>query len=91
MSKDGFTGNKGLEFISEDTDDVVFKIGPGEPFVGKTLRDEFAMAAMQGLLSNQAAVKGANKASEMLHQELNYFIAFESFKLADAMLKARGE
>ncbi len=50
--------------------------GWGEPFKGMTLRDYFAAKAMQALIDNDG-----------LFSE----IPTQSYELADAMLKARGE
>ena len=48
---------------------------------GMTLRDYFAAKAMQGLCSNLKYQQSSNQAE----------IVSESFKIADAMLKARGK
>lgn len=47
-----------------------------------TLRDQFAMSAMQGILSNEAMIAGVIKASAE-------WVSREAYIMADAMLNAR--
>ncbi|HGW4594122.1 TPA: hypothetical protein ACNH0U_003701 [Proteus mirabilis] len=47
------------------------------------LRDKFAMAAMNGILSNHCMIDNATEQSVV-------WVAKESYQMADAMLKARG-
>lgn len=48
-----------------------------------TLRDKFAMAAMQGILANPGQLDNVN-------DEVAKWVASDAFLVADAMLKARG-
>ncbi|NBL88863.1 hypothetical protein [Proteus sp. G2673] len=48
-----------------------------------SLRDEFAMAAMNGILSNHCMIDNVTEQSVV-------WVAKESYLMADAMLKARG-
>jgi len=48
-----------------------------------TLRDKFAMAAMQGILSNPAMIDTAT-------DQTIEWVAKNAYQMADAMLKARG-
>ena len=48
-----------------------------------TLRDQFAMAAMNGILSNHCMIGNVTEQSVV-------WVAKESYQMADAMLKARG-
>lgn len=61
------------------------------PIEGMTLRDYFAAKALQGLCANPGGPFQANSMSgwAIVNCELDD-IAKESYKLADAMLKARG-
>jgi hypothetical protein len=54
---------------------------------GPTLRDNFAMAALQGLLSNESAMLGITVTSEQ--GKGNQLLASHCYALADAMMKAR--
>jgi hypothetical protein len=54
--------------------------GWGEPFKGMTLRDYFAAKAMTGLLT-----------AEIVGEYSNEHVAEISYRIADAMLKAREE
>ncbi|EMD1499368.1 hypothetical protein VQU57_002245 [Proteus mirabilis] len=47
-----------------------------------TLRDQFAMSAMQGILSNEAMIAGVIKESAE-------WVSREAYIMADAMLNAR--
>jgi len=55
--------------------------GWGEPFKGMTLRDYFAAKAMQAFISSPSLKDDADEHS----------VAASAYKVADAMLKARGE
>jgi hypothetical protein len=59
--------------------------GWGEPFKGMTLRDYFAAKAMQAILSSDRYIGliGVNRYEQRT--------AEDAYKMADAMLKARGE
>lgn len=48
-----------------------------------TLRDKFAMEAMNGILSNHCMIDNVTEQSAA-------WVAKESYQMADAMLKARG-
>ncbi|HBC6355093.1 MAG: hypothetical protein ACTH3P_06805 [Proteus vulgaris] len=48
-----------------------------------SLRDQFAMAAMNGILSNHCMIDNVTEQSVV-------WVAKESYLMADAMLKARG-
>ncbi|MER1962332.1 hypothetical protein KC821_14645 [Proteus vulgaris] len=48
-----------------------------------SLRDKFAMAAMNGILSNHCMIDNVTEQSVV-------WVAKESYLMADAMLKARG-
>jgi hypothetical protein len=54
--------------------------GWGEPFQGMTLRDYFAAKAMTGLLT-----------AELVGEYSNEHVAEISYRIADAMIKARGQ
>ncbi|WP_265524479.1 hypothetical protein [Providencia rustigianii] len=54
-----------------------------ESSTSASLRDKFAMAAMQGILSNPAMIDTAT------NQTLEW-VAKNAYQAADAMLKARG-
>ncbi|EOV8086768.1 hypothetical protein ACOMXT_000552 [Providencia rettgeri] len=49
-----------------------------------TLRDQFAMSAMQGILSNEAMIA-------VVIEESAAWVSREAYIMADAMLKARGK
>ncbi|ELU1437126.1 hypothetical protein SBK14_001795 [Providencia rettgeri] len=49
-----------------------------------TIRDQFAMAAMQGILSNEAMIA-------VVIEESAVWVSREAYLMADAMLKARGK
>ncbi|EPL6453054.1 hypothetical protein N0G65_000156 [Providencia rettgeri] len=49
-----------------------------------TLRDQFAMAAMQGILSNEAMIA-------VVIEESAAWVSREAYLMADAMLAARGK
>lgn len=49
-----------------------------------TLRDQFAMAAMQGILSNEAMIA-------VVIEESAAWVSREAYLMADAMLKARNK
>ncbi|EJD6044714.1 hypothetical protein M0J40_RS19030 [Providencia rettgeri] len=53
------------------------------PWQLEELRDKFAMAAMQGILSNPAMIDTAT-------DQTIEWVAKNSYQAADAMLKARG-
>lgn len=58
----------------------------------KTLLDEFAIAALQGICSNSDAVSNISKiAKERNVQDGNVFLAEHCYFLADCMMKARGK
>jgi len=71
------TNNGGPAFPWEDTKDA-----PGQPLPssGMSLRDYFAAAALQGILSNPCLIE--------LHEDYR-LAAKASHKMADAMLAAR--
>ncbi|MBG6029403.1 hypothetical protein I5F10_18680 [Proteus mirabilis] len=48
-----------------------------------SLRDKFAMAAMQGILANPAQLDNVNDKSAE-------WVSRDAYRVADAMLKARG-
>ncbi|MCG9940507.1 hypothetical protein [Providencia rettgeri] len=48
------------------------------------LRDQFAMSAMQGILSNEAMIA-------VVIEESAAWVSREAYIMADAMLKARGK
>lgn len=54
---------------------------------GMTLRDYFAAKALQGLLTIPAETLLEGKPSN--HERLDSYISYISYKMADAMLKAR--
>ncbi|WP_230085744.1 hypothetical protein [Providencia alcalifaciens] len=49
-----------------------------------SLRDQFAMSAMQGILSNEAMIA-------VVVEESAAWVSREAYIMADAMLKARGK
>lgn len=49
-----------------------------------SLRDQFAMAAMRGILSNEAMIA-------VVIEESAAWVSREAYIMADAMLKARGK
>lgn len=51
---------------------------------GMTLRDYFAAKAMQGILANQGQL-------DVINESALLWVTADSYRLADAMLKARGE
>ncbi|ATG17296.1 hypothetical protein CO695_13690 [Providencia alcalifaciens] len=51
---------------------------------GLTLRDQFAMSAMQGILSNEAMIA-------VVIEESAAWVSREAYIMADAMLAARGK
>jgi hypothetical protein len=53
----------------------------GDPYTGMTLRDYFAAKAMQGITSTLTGTMPV----------LYDAIAYDSYKIADAMMKARNE
>jgi hypothetical protein len=57
----------------------------GDPNQGMTLRDYFAAKAMQTLLGSEYTSQHG------LHEGWMYAMAHESYMVADAMLKARGQ
>lgn len=64
---------------------------PSPGFIGMTLRDYFAAAALQGLMASEAWVVGMDKAAHKANADFKSYLAVEVYMMADAMLKARGE
>ncbi len=60
--------------------------GWGEPFKGMTLRDYFAAKAMQGQLSIRENLIALAREQIKIED-----VCLDSYAVADAMLKARGE
>jgi hypothetical protein len=59
--------------------------GWGEPFQGMDLRDYFAAKAMQGFLDQLINIK------QGWHSDDLETVAETSYRMADAMMKARGQ
>lgn len=75
--------------MSEDLKGKKYTLHPGsivppEQGLSLTLRDQFAMAAMQGILSNEAMIA-------VVIEESAAWVSREAYIMADAMLKARGK
>ena len=51
---------------------------------GMSMRDYFAAKAMQGILANQGQL-------DVINESALLWVTADSYRLADAMLKARGE
>lgn len=79
--------NNGHVSDGEAVLDLFDSLAPSAP---PTLRDQFAMSALQGLCSNPGGPFQANSLSgwAIVNCELSD-IAAESYRLADAMLEAR--
>jgi hypothetical protein len=54
-----------------------------------TLRDELAMAALQGLLSMQSSTTLGERGSAYFNHGRADLMAIEAYEIADAMLRAR--
>ncbi|MER3366506.1 hypothetical protein ABQD47_17995 [Providencia rettgeri] len=75
--------------MSEDLKGKKYTLRPGSivpPGQGEalTLRDQFAMAAMQGILSNEAMIA-------VVIEESAVWVSREAYLMADAMLAARNK
>ncbi|HIC2884911.1 TPA: hypothetical protein ACW0T4_001543 [Morganella morganii] len=74
--------------MSDKFKDEKHALRPARPVSAKnkdsTLRDQFAMAAMQGVLSNEAMIA-------VVIEESAAWVSREAYLMADAMLKARNK
>ena len=68
----------GYLVCSQNCTDLVFRVSTTVPPGNPTLRDRFAMAALQGMLAHPQCDAGTDTARY-------------AYRLADAMLEARGE
>lgn len=57
----------------------------------KALRDEFAMAALQGILANEETVRQGVRLADksVANDSLQIYVSLLAYGYADAMLKAR--
>jgi hypothetical protein len=62
-------------------------INPSGFDTGMTLRDYFAAKAMQGLLTIPAETLSESKTDK--HEQLDSYVSYLAYTMADAMLKAR--
>lgn len=62
----------------------------GDPSQGMTLRDYFAAKAMIALAGSEKWINGMDRYAAKTGVEFKDALALESYKMADAMLAARG-
>jgi hypothetical protein len=60
-------------------------------YSGMTLRDYFAAKALVALASSEVWLKGMDKAAAQAGIEFKDSLAFSSYRMADAMLRARSQ
>ncbi len=63
---------------------IVRKLDPEEKMEGLYLRDQFAMAALQGMLAHSTRYKPREEGADW-----HWSIAKEAYELADAMMERR--
>ena len=62
-----------------------------DPNQGMDLRDYFAAKAMQAMITNESMVKSHHELSLSSDLMPMDYLVSESYEIADAMMKARGE
>lgn len=75
--------------IPSDTSGARESVPPAPEDKPKTLRDEFAMAALTGFLSTEAMFPATVKAAQEAKCTSEAFLAAAAYGMADAMLAER--